>query len=360
MAMLSASQHPTPLVLQVQATPAQGGSSPLSLMSPQVATDVTRQLDTERVSKRFKRLRPMDFSEEIASPQYGDGTSICDRQMAFLQSNGDTSAQCGGDGNERTQSINKHEQQSLLNEQQSLLTALSRTLNSLTENDVQVPLPLIQQEQMLLFKALRNTVDVLSVSLSQQHPDSWTSSIDAALLNQCLADLLGWYERHHITCVPSQYLGGGVARGFSRCLVAGSSGHRSSYRLHPKVLHSITPSGSGNYLRLHLNSSKLVFDMSAICKEHPGTGCTINRCCRCNRPIGFLWWWLGQGRGRTSAEHKALARGKGPTYAQRSAARQSFECIAGVEDFLYAEEGGVGQGEPLVSSGDMIIGVAPQ
>ena len=208
MAMLSASQHPTPLVSQVRATPAQGGSyfdegtydvgtaqlsspqTPLSLMSPQVATDVTRQLDTPRVSKRFKRLRPMDFSEEIASPQYGDGTSICDRQMAFLQSNCDTSAQCGGDGNERTQSINKHEQQSLLNEQQSLLTALSRTLNSLTENDVQVTLPLIQQEQMLLFKALRNTVDVLSVSLSQQHPDSWTSSIDAALLNQCLACLL--------------------------------------------------------------------------------------------------------------------------------------------------------------------------
>ena len=363
LAMLSASQHPTPLVSQLQATPAQGGSysdegtynagtaqlsyphTPLLLIPPQVPTDVTRQPDTPRLSKRFKRLKPMDVSEEITSPQYSDGTSICDRQMAFLQSDGDTSAKCSVDENERTPSLHKHEQR-------TLLMTLSRTLNSLTENAVQSPLPLIQQEQMLLFRALRNSLDALSVSLSQQHPDTWTRSIDAALLNQCLADLLGWYERHHITCVPSQYLRGGVPRGFAGRLAVRSSGHRSSYNLHPKVLHSITPTCSGNYLRLHLNTTKLVFNMSAICKEHPGTGCTINRCCRNSRPIGFLWWWLGQGHGRTSTEHKALAHGKGPTYAQRCAARQSFECIAGVEDFLVAEEGGVGQGEPLISSGD--------
>ena len=327
---------PTP-TFAVQPSIAQPSSpqTPLSLMSPQVATDVSPQPDTPRVFKRFKRLR-------LLGDAYGDGTSICDRQEAFLQSNGDTSAQCGGDGNQRNQSMNK-------DEQQSLLAALSRTLNSLTENDGQVTLPLIQQEQWLLFKALRNSVDVLSACLSQQHagvPGRWTRSIasktianvDATpLLKQCLADLQEWNEGHHITCVPVEHGRVDVAQGSPSRPAAESSGHCS-----------VTPYRTKSYLRLVINASQSRYEINAICMAHPGTICRISRGCYNNRPIGFLWWWLGQGRGRTSDEHKALARGKGPTYAQRFAARQSFECIPGVEDFLAAEAGGVGQGEPLI------------
>ena len=88
------------------------------------------------------------------------------------------------------------------------------------------------------------------------------------------------------------------------------------------------------------------YSVVAICTEH--LCCWISRGCITTRPIAFMWWWLGQGHGRTRDEHIALARGKGPTYAQRSAARQSFECIPGVGDFLAAEAGGVGLGEPLM------------
>ena len=119
--------------------------------------------------------------------------------------------------------------------------------------------------------------------------------------------------------------------------------YRSSW---PKIFHSVTPYGSNSYLRLSQTAGMEHSDIKAVCAEHAGSVCGLSRGCRNNRPIGYLWWWLAQGRGLTKAQHSELGR-VGPTFAQRHAAREAFERLDGVDDFLAAEAGGAGQGEPL-------------
>ena len=118
--------------------------------------------------------------------------------------------------------------------------------------------------------------------------------------------------------------------------------YRSSW---PKFFHSITPYGSKNYLRLSQTAGMEHSDLKAVCAEHAGSVCGLSRSCRNNRPIGYLWWWLGQGRGLTKEQHSELGRA-GPTFAQRHAARQAFERLDGNDEFLAADAGGADQGEP--------------
>ena len=65
------------------------------------------------------------------------------------------------------------------------------------------------------------------------------------------------------------------------------------------------------------------------------------------RPIGELWAWLHvgmQGRFLTKEEHCGFH----PSHAERAAARLEFEAGgADVQQWLTAECGGVGLGEPL-------------
>lgn len=121
---------------------------------------------------------------------------------------------------------------------------------------------------------------------------------------------------------------------------------RRDYRTDwPKIWHSVTPHGSNHYLRLSQTFGMLHSDMKALCTEHPGVVCGLSRSCRHNPPVGYLWWWLSKGRGLSKEQHADLAK-VGPTLAEREAARSEFESLDGVAEFLAAEAGGAGQGEP--------------
>ena len=63
---------------------------------------------------------------------------------------------------------------------------------------------------------------------------------------------------------------------------------------------------------------------------------------RYHRPIGRLWAWLTAGYGLTKEQHAAVV----PSLDDRRRARQEFEALADVREFVTAECGGVGLGEP--------------
>ena len=113
----------------------------------------------------------------------------------------------------------------------------------------------------------------------------------------------------------------------------------------PKFLHSECSSGPGkNYLRVSTTLGKHLADLRAVCNEHPGEVCSLSRSCRGCRPLWLLWWWFGQGNGKTKKEHQWP--NCEPTREQRVSARAAFEALDDIDEFVDAEAGGRGMGEP--------------
>ena len=101
-----------------------------------------------------------------------------------------------------------------------------------------------------------------------------------------------------------------------------------------------------NYLRLSQTLGSAHFDMRAVCAKH---NCTLSHRCRDLRPVGKLWAWLDYGQ-RDDVQTKEQHREYIPSYEVRAAARRTFERKdpLEVEQFLDAEAGGAGRGEPLI------------
>ena len=113
----------------------------------------------------------------------------------------------------------------------------------------------------------------------------------------------------------------------------------------PKFLHSESSSAPGkHYLRVSTTLGKHHADLRAVCNEDPGEVCSLSRSCRGCRPLGLLWWWLGQGKGKTKKEHQWP--NYEPTREQRVSARAVFEALDDIDEFVDAEAGGRGMGEP--------------
>ena len=112
----------------------------------------------------------------------------------------------------------------------------------------------------------------------------------------------------------------------------------------PKYLHSQSGRSSNNYLRVSRTFGNEHADMRAVCSEHDGQVCSLSRSCRSGRPIGLLWWWLAQGKGKTKEQHQwphCI-----PSREDRVAARAAFEALDNIDEFVSAESGGAGLGEP--------------
>ena len=110
----------------------------------------------------------------------------------------------------------------------------------------------------------------------------------------------------------------------------------------PKVDHSLGLSGGRNYIRLSVTFGTSHFTCRAICTAHGGVPCSLTKSCRYSRPIGRLWAWLQHGPGMTREQHRDFA----PSLEERRLARREFEALDDISDFLNAECGGPGLGEP--------------
>ena len=120
-------------------------------------------------------------------------------------------------------------------------------------------------------------------------------------------------------------------------------GRRDERSLWPKILHSQNSNGQCSYLRLSVTWGKQHSDCKAVCYLHEG--CGRSRSMRMSRPIGELWAWLEYGMtAKDKAEHVLYE----PPLSARTSARASFESIGdAAAEFLAAEAGGIGLGEPM-------------
>ena len=122
----------------------------------------------------------------------------------------------------------------------------------------------------------------------------------------------------------------------------GRKDHRS---LWPKFLHAVNGRGQNSYLRLSTTWGKAHSNAMAMCYSH-GDVCKRSRSLLHERPMGELWAWLHYGM-RPNVTSQAAHAAYFPISAERAAARLEFEAGgADVQQFLAAECGGVGFGEP--------------
>lgn len=110
----------------------------------------------------------------------------------------------------------------------------------------------------------------------------------------------------------------------------------------PKVDHSLSVDGKRNYLRLTVTFGTSHFTCRAICQAHGGIPCSLTKSCKRHRPIGRMWAWLKAGEGLTREQHGDFV----PSLEQRRQARREFESLDDISDFVNAECGGPGLGEP--------------
>ena len=121
-------------------------------------------------------------------------------------------------------------------------------------------------------------------------------------------------------------------------------GRKDFLSLWPKFLHAENAQSQPSYLRLSETWGKAHSDMLAMCYWHGGR-CQRSRSCLQERPVGELWAWLHYGM-RADCVSKEDHIAYHPPFAERAAARSEFEAFADNEQWLAAECGGVGQGEP--------------
>ena len=110
----------------------------------------------------------------------------------------------------------------------------------------------------------------------------------------------------------------------------------------PKILHSQNELGQRCFLRLSTTWGNTHQDMRAVCIHH-GSHCSKSRSCKFERPVGRLWAWLNAGAAIGSKEDHAKYV---PTLEDRTLARLEFENLPDTREFLDAECGGFGLGEP--------------
>ena len=117
----------------------------------------------------------------------------------------------------------------------------------------------------------------------------------------------------------------------------------------PKILFSENKRGQKSYVRLSTTFGKSWSDAKAVCAQHHGRNCGRSRGMREARPLGYLWAWL-QMADDPSMTSKEVHEAYQPDFETRCAARLEFESLGdAVREFLLAECGGPGLGEPLES-----------
>ena len=124
---------------------------------------------------------------------------------------------------------------------------------------------------------------------------------------------------------------------------------QKDYRsIRPNILFSQNERGQKSYVRLSTTWGKYWSDGKAVCALH-GANCRQSRSMRSGRPLGLLWAWLkfGEDPSVTSKEQHDSYQ---PTFEVRCEARREFEELGdAVHEFLSAESGGPGLGEPFES-----------
>ena len=109
----------------------------------------------------------------------------------------------------------------------------------------------------------------------------------------------------------------------------------------PRVIHS-HPLGRTSFVRISQNVGEEHFNYRAHCGC---CGATLDRSGRAWRPLGRLWAWLSPEGGACDGDRQRH-RQYIPSWEVRIQARASFEDLAGAEEFLQHEAGGLGLGEP--------------
>ena len=100
-----------------------------------------------------------------------------------------------------------------------------------------------------------------------------------------------------------------------------------------------------SYLRVSQTWGKSHWDMRAVCAC---CGSTFDKNCNNGkRPVGLLWSWLIWSEHHCVGDRNLHHRQR-PDHAARKVARAEFEALAGNDQWLDAEGGGRGGGEPIV------------
>ena len=120
-----------------------------------------------------------------------------------------------------------------------------------------------------------------------------------------------------------------------------SGPHRAWRQSFPQMVYSMSEEGrQKTYLRLSVTAGKAWCDMRGVCGLH---GCTFSRSCRSARPVGLIWAWLAEASNCISRDAHVAFR---PSLALRRSRRAEFELLDGSSEWLRAEAGGEGLGEP--------------